>query len=157
MVSNVRMRFGRALSCTSACSRAIRHRIIRGQVRCGSQQLGKLEGVVFYFRDIQRVPVPRVSLLFALRVVDSFLRLLPFLLLSRARSSMQPSQKLDDKWAVRDSPLADSFLPLLSACFRLWAGCDNFMCITYCQGNLLNLILISMYNLLKCLILASCS
>jgi len=97
MVSNVRMRFGRALSCTSACSRAIRHRIIRGQVRCGSQQLGKLEGVVFYFRDIQRVPVPRVSLLFALRVVDSFLRLLPFLLLSRARSSMQPSQKLDDK------------------------------------------------------------
>jgi len=77
MVSNVRMRFGRALSCTSACSRAIRHRIIRGQVCCGSQQLGKLEGVVFYFRDIQRVPVPRASLLFALRVVDSFLRSLP--------------------------------------------------------------------------------
>jgi len=64
MASNVRMRFGRASSCTSACSRAIRHRIIRGQVRCGSQ--------VFYFRDIQRVPVPRASLLFALRVVDSF-------------------------------------------------------------------------------------
>lgn len=69
------MRFGRALSRTSACSRAIHHRIIRGQVRCGSQQLGKLEGVVFYFRDVQRVPAP--PLLFALHVVDSFLRSLP--------------------------------------------------------------------------------
>lgn len=78
MASNVRrMRFGRALSRTSACSRAIRHRIIRGQVRCGSQQLGKLEGVVFYFRDVQRDSVLRVSFLFALYVVDSFLRSLP--------------------------------------------------------------------------------
>lgn len=77
MASNVRrMKFGRALSRT-ACSRAIRHRIIRRQVRCGSQQLGKLEGVVFYFRDVQGVPVPRASLFFALHVVDFFLRSLP--------------------------------------------------------------------------------
>lgn len=44
-------------------SRAIRHRIIRRQVRRGSQQLGKLEGVVFYFRDyVQRAPVPPLGL-----------------------------------------------------------------------------------------------
>lgn len=101
--SNVRrMRSGRALLRTSACSRAIRHRIIRGQVRCASQQLGKLEGVVFYFCDVQRVPVPRASLLFVPPVSSTpfcsrFLCINPFLLLSRARSSMQPSQKLDDK------------------------------------------------------------
>lgn len=78
MTSNVRrIRFGRALSRLSACSRAIRHRIIRRQVRCGSQQLGKLEGVVFYFRNVQRASVPRVWLPFILLVVGSFLRLLP--------------------------------------------------------------------------------
>lgn len=71
-----RMRFSRALSRTVR-SRAIRHRIIRRQVRCGSQQLGKLEGAVFYFRDVQRVFAPRVSLPFALNVVGSFLRPYP--------------------------------------------------------------------------------
>lgn len=75
--SNVRrMRFSRALSWT-ARSRAIRQRIIRRQVRCGSQQLGKLEGVVFYFRDVQRVSASRASFPFALCVVGSFLRPYP--------------------------------------------------------------------------------
>lgn len=84
-------------------SRAIRHRIIRRQVRRGSQQLGKLEGVVFYFRDyVQRAPIPRASLPFALPVSStpfcgSLPRTNPFVPLSRARPSMQPSQKLDDK------------------------------------------------------------
>jgi len=57
------MRFSRVLSRTSLRSRAIRHRIIRGQVRCGPRQLGKLEGVVFYFRNVQHAP--RASLIFA--------------------------------------------------------------------------------------------
>lgn len=123
------MRFGRALSRTSACSRAIHHRIIRGQVRCGSQQLGKLEGVVFYFCDVLlslelRSSLPSVS---STPFCGRFLCTNPFLLLSGARSSMQPSQKLDDKWAVRDSPLADSFLPPLSTCFCLRVDCEFYM------------------------------
>lgn len=83
-----RIRFGCALSRLPACFRTIRHRIIRRQVRCGSQQLGKLEGVVFYFRDVQRASVPRVWLPFILMssvpFCGRFLRINPFLLLSRS-------------------------------------------------------------------------
>jgi len=68
------MRFSRVLSHTSLRSRAIRHRIIRGQVRCGPRQLGKLEGVVFYFRNIQHAP--RASLIFP-SASSAFLRSLP--------------------------------------------------------------------------------
>ena len=83
-----RMKISHALSRISTRALAIHHRIIRRQVHRGSQQLGKLEGVVFYFGSQYSSSASSVSFL---RVLGSFLhRCLPrqpFLLSSSSSSS----------------------------------------------------------------------
>lgn len=51
-----RMKISHGLSRISTRALAIHHRIIRRQVHRSSRQLGKLEGVVFYFGDARSAP-----------------------------------------------------------------------------------------------------
>jgi len=118
------MRFSRVLSRASLRSRAIRHRIIRRQVRCGPRQLGKLEGVVFYFRNVQRALAPRGSLIFApprrRLFCVRFLREQSFPAALQSSFVNAPAEKFDDKWPVRASPLCSLSISLF---FSHTSGC----------------------------------
>lgn len=136
-----RMRFSHALSWIVR-SRAIRQRIIRRQVRCGSQQLGKLEGVVFYFRNVQRVSASWASLPFALCVVDSFLR--PYSLQQSLPAPFQGSFVNATESETRRQMTRTGITPcrlfvlFFFTCFRLWTS-DDITCVTYVMYNLIHM------------------
>ena len=91
-----RMKISHGLSRISTRALAIHHRIIRRQVHRGSRQLGKLEGVVFYFGDARGAPPPVSSArFFAFQVsfLHRFLPRQPFLPFSSSSSSSSSSSR----------------------------------------------------------------